>query len=74
MAEISARKRAEIDRKARELYESGRVTEDYANLTEEEALIVILPTVHYRETEARFVLAMARRELPNQDGDVRIIY
>jgi hypothetical protein len=61
--------KAKIYDEAMALLKSDRVKPGYEDLTDEEAVKVIMITVGYDEQRARFILAQERGELPDVTED-----
>ncbi|NMC54981.1 MAG: hypothetical protein GYA48_15245 [Chloroflexi bacterium] len=58
-----------IKQKALELMKSGRANQEFKGLSDEEAMVLILPSVGFNDQEARFILARARGELSDTSED-----
>lgn len=57
----------------------GKIDRAYSNFSHNEAIAVILPATSFNISEAEFILAMARGELPDQEIDengnvIEIVY
>ena len=74
MATLSEQEKLEIFMEVEELIKKGLVKPGYEGLTEEQAIKCIMVKVNFDEVEARFILAIERGELIEDDGNRLIFY
>jgi hypothetical protein len=71
---FSQEEKARIYKRSQEIIAQFGSGVDLADLSEEDAMDVTLPSVGFDYMEAKFIVALEKGRLPNKVGDVYYLY